>query len=143
MELDAFSSRLGISQGRVVPVKASPGSGDFVYVLGDDESGRFAEFASGDRAEVSQSVDLTGQTLVRTHLQLSVPKTLDPDLIWEASILVDGVKRSRFTCGAGRDRIATDMAANVSKLNGTHQVGIRLELLGLNGHHRVTCTLYR
>jgi hypothetical protein len=131
MELDGFSSRLGISQGRIAPSNAAPGSGEFTFVLGDDERGRLANLAPGDRAEVLQAVDLTGQALVRTHLQLSVPKGLEQNLVWEASILVDGVKRSRFTCGAGRDRLATDMAANVSKLNGTHQISIRLELLGV------------
>ena len=35
----------------------------------------------------------------------------------------------RFTCASGRKRIATDMAANVSKLNGIHMVSIRLELV--------------
>jgi len=129
MELDAFSARLGSSQGRIAPVNASPGSGDFVFVLGDDESGRFAELAQGDRAEVSQTVDLTGQTLVRAHLQLNAPKSLDPGLVWEASILIDGAKKAKFTCASGRKRIATDMAANVSKLTGTHLVSIRLELV--------------
>ena len=129
MELDAFSARLGSSQGRVAPVNASPGSGDFAFVLGDDEPGRLAELAPGDRAEVSQSVDLTGQNLVRAHLQLNVPKSLDPGLAWEASILVEGVKYARFTCTLGRRRIATDMAANVSKLNGAYLVSIRLELV--------------
>jgi hypothetical protein len=131
MELDAFSARLGSSQGRIAPVNASPGSGDFAFILGDDDLGRLAELAPGDRAEVSQSVDLTGQTLVRAHIQLNVPKGLDPELAWEASILVDGVKSARFTCTSGRKRIATDMAANVSKLAGTHMVSIRLELAGV------------
>jgi hypothetical protein len=129
MELDAFSSRLGISQGRIVPVNGTPSSGDFAFVLGDDEVERFAELAPGDRAQISQSVDLTEQTLVRVHLQLRVPKSLDPGLAWEASILIDGVKRARFTCAAGRERVATDMTANVSKLNGIHQVRIRLQLV--------------
>jgi hypothetical protein len=131
MELDAFSSRLGISQGRIAPINVSASSGDFVFALGDDEAERFAELAPGDRAEISQSLDLTGQTIVRAHLQLRVPQSLDPGFAWEASILIDGVKKARFSCAAGRERIATDMAANVSKLNGIHQVRVRLQLVDI------------
>jgi len=45
------------------------------------------------------------------------------------SIIVDGVKAARATCRAGRKRLLTDLAANVSKLTGLHEVGVRLELL--------------
>ena len=52
-------------------------------------------------------------------------------LAWEASVVVDGVKRSRMTCAPGRTRSITDLAANVSKLTGTHDVGVRLELVAV------------
>lgn len=129
MELDAFTSRLGLGQGRIAPANAPPGSGDHVFVLGEDEPGRFFELAPGDHAEVVQDTDLTDVALVRAHLRLRVPASLRSTHGWEASIVVDGVKAARATCRAGRERLLTDLAANVSKLTGLHEVGVRLELV--------------
>ncbi|MFZ5787415.1 MAG: hypothetical protein ACOY3Y_13310 [Acidobacteriota bacterium] len=129
MELDAFTSRLGLGQGRVAPANAIPGSGDHVFVLGEDEPGRFFDLAAGDHAEVVQDTDLTDVALVRAHLRLRVPASLPSTHGWEASIVVDGVKAARATCRAGRERLLTDLAANVSKLTGLHEVGVRLELV--------------
>jgi hypothetical protein len=54
---------------------------------------------------------------------------MPPGLVWEASVVVDGQKRARLRCEAGRCRAVRDLAANVSKLSGLHQVGVRLELV--------------
>jgi hypothetical protein len=58
-----------------------------------------------------------------------VPASVPAGLGWEAAIIVGGVKAARATCPAGRERVLTDLAANVSKLTGVHQVGVRLELV--------------
>jgi hypothetical protein len=129
MEQNAFTSRLGLSQGRIQPQGIVAPSGDYVFVLGDDEPGRFFELDAGDRAEVVQNADLTDVDLVRPWLRLRVPEGLPAGLAWEASITVNGVKAARATCPAGRERVLTDLAANVSKLTGIHQVGVRLELV--------------
>jgi hypothetical protein len=129
MELDAFTSRLGPGQGRLQPQGAVAPSGEYVFVLGDDEPGRFFELDAGDRAEVVQDTDLTSVDLVRAWLRLRVPASLPAGLGWEAAIIVGGVKAARATCPAGRERVLTDLAANVSKLTGVHQVGVRLELV--------------
>lgn len=129
MELDAFTSRLGLGQGRIAPVNAAPASGDHLFVLGEDELGRFFDLAPGDHAEVVQDTDLTDVALVRANLRLRVPTSLPTTHGWEASIVVDGVKVARATCRAGRERLLTDLAANVSKLTGLHEVGVRLELV--------------
>jgi hypothetical protein len=118
-ELDAFRENLGATQGRI---EVAPG--EFRFVLGDMEPGRLFELVAGDFAEVVQASDLTGVTLIRARFTLSVP----PGPPWEASIVVDGTKMSRTTCEPGRTRVVTDMAANVSKLTGMHEVGMRLEL---------------
>jgi hypothetical protein len=125
MELDAFSSRLGDGQGRIetLAVEAS-------FVLGDLQPGRMFELRQGDYAEVAQTTDLTDVTLVRARCTLVVPAGLPTSLAWEASFLVDGVKLASTTCGAGRARELTDLAANVSKLGGDHEVAIRLTLVG-------------
>ena len=120
MELTAFTSRLGRGQGRL-----GPG----VFVLGDDEPGRFFELEVGDRVEVSQSVDLTGVTLVRSVMRLRVPERLPPGFAWEASLVVDGVKYASVRSRADRERTVTDLAANVSKLAGVHVIGVRLEIV--------------
>jgi hypothetical protein len=126
MELDAFTCRLGDGQGRV----ATP-DGEVRFVLGDTEPGRLFDLVAGDRVEVAQSTDLTGVALVRAILRMRVPKGVPAGLTWEASVVVDGVKRSRMTCAPGRTRSITDLAANVSKLTGPHDVGVRLELVAV------------
>ena len=100
-----------------------------MFVLGDVEGGHIFELAPGDRAEVVQETDLTGVDLLRAHLRLRVPASLPAHLAWEASILVGGVKHARATCSPGREREITDLAANVSKMVGLHDVGVRLELV--------------
>lgn len=127
MALTAFTSRLGRGQGRLLTSKAT--SGDYAFVLGEDEPGRFFELALGDHAEVSQATDLTGVKLVRAFLRLRVPASTPNALAWEASIIVDGTKLARVRAKPGRERLVTDLAANVSKLSGVHTIGVRLELV--------------
>lgn len=123
MELDAFTARLGVTQGRLIT------SDGVEFVLGDVEEGRFAELALGDRVDVTQDLDVTGVALVRVALTLRAPKSLPPELAWEASVIVDGEKRTAVRCSAGRTKHTSELAANVSKLTGMHRVGVRLELV--------------
>ena len=129
MELNAFTARLGIGQGRIHPQNTVPLSGDYVFVLGEDEPGRLFELADGDYAEVLQDVDITEQDLIRSNIHLRVPANLPANYAWEVAIVVDGTKLTTTTCLAGRERNITDLAANVSKMTGIHQVGVRLELV--------------
>ena len=127
MALTAFTSRLGRGQGRLATPKAT--GGDYAFVLGDDEQGRLFELAPGDHAEVTQETDLTSVMLVRALLRLRVPASTPTGLAWEASIIVDGAKLAAMRATPGRERRATDLAANVSKLSGLHIIGVRLELV--------------
>ncbi len=127
MALTAFTSRLGRGQGRLQTSRAT--SGDYTFVLGEDEPGHLFELASGDHTEVTQSTDLTGVKLVRALLRLRMPASTPTGLAWEASLVVDGTKLARMRARPGRERLVTDLAANVSKLSGTHVVGVRLELV--------------
>ena len=77
-------------------------SGDYAFVLGDDEPGRLFELAPGDHAEVTQNTDLTGVMLVRAFLRLRVPASTPPGLAWEASIIVDGASDSLAGVTEGR-----------------------------------------
>lgn len=129
MARTAFNARLGASQGRLAAGGASPApSGDYLFVLGDAEAGRFHELASGDHVEVRQEVDLTDADLVRAQLRLRVPASAPPGWCWVASIRVDGSALAQATCAPGRERVLTDLAANVSKLAGLHEVAVRLAL---------------
>lgn len=135
--LTAFDCRLGVGQGRL-PREAlapgadpAPGSGDFVFVLGDAEHGRRYDLDQGDYAEVTQPVDVTDADLVRASLHLRVPDDVPPGMSWEVSLVVDGVKQAQARCHPGRTRTITDLAANVSKLAGVHLVGVRLQLVGM------------
>jgi hypothetical protein len=124
MELDAFTNRLGEGQGRVVLP-----SGEVRFVLGELEAGRSCKLVAGDHVEVTQALDLTGFTLVRVVGEFRAPATMPAGLVWEASVVIDDQKRARLRCEAGRRRLVRDLAANVSKLSGLHQVGVRLELV--------------
>ncbi|RJS13761.1 hypothetical protein DRW03_35885 [Corallococcus sp. H22C18031201] len=131
MALTAFTRRLGLAQGRIRPQRTTPAAGEYLFVLGDEEPGHFFESAPGDCAEVTQAVDVTGLALVRCALHFRVPPGAQTGLAWEASLVVDGVKYARCIGRSGRERLVTDMAANVSKLSGVHTVGVRLELVSL------------
>ncbi len=133
MELTGFSSRLGQEQGRVQPENSEPESGQYVFVLGDDQPGRFCNLIAGDHAQIVQETDLTDFDFVRAHLQLRVVESLPADFIWEIAIIVDGEKRASATCKPGRTRRLTDLTANVSKLTGICSVGVRLELRSNHG----------
>ena len=128
MELTAFETRLGTSQGRIRTREAV--AGDHLFVLGDDQPGRFFNLVEDDRAEVVQETDLTDVDLIRAQVRLRVPTDVLDDLIWEASIIVDNIKLARATARPGSKRIITDLAANVSKLSGIRLVGVRLQLVG-------------
>ncbi len=129
MALTAFTSRLGVGQGRVRTPWAT--GGDYAFVLGDVEPGRFFDLAPGDHAEVAQAVDVTDMAFVRASLRLRVPSSTPSGLGWEASILVDGAKLARTRAKPGRERLVTDLAGNVSKLSGSHTVAVRLELVSV------------
>lgn len=126
--LSAFNARLGRGQGRVQPAAVAPPGGEYVFVIGADDPGWRADLEPGDRGQVAQQVDLTGVDLVRVSLHLRVPADLPSGLALEVSLLVDGVKRARATCLAGRARNLNDLAANVSKETGVHELAVRLEL---------------
>ncbi|MFH0899099.1 MAG: hypothetical protein V2A73_00575 [Pseudomonadota bacterium] len=129
MELDAFRSRLGIGQGRILPASTPVVSGQHVFVLGDEEPGRRFDLGAGDHAEAVQDVDLTGVDLVRAGLRLRIPADVPDGLAWEAAIVIDGTKYASVTGRPGKERQITDLAANVSKLVGVHTIGVRLELV--------------
>jgi hypothetical protein len=126
MELDAFTCRLGVGQGRVVAA-----DGTVSFVLGEVEPGWGLDLTVGDHVDVVQSLDVTGVAFVRAVVALRAPASLPAGLAWEASVVVDGAKAGSLRCTAGRTKGSVDLAANVSKLTGVHTVGVRLELVSV------------
>jgi len=102
--------------------------GSYVFVFGDSLPGDIAELAPGDYVQITQATDLTGLSLVRAALELRVPSSTPPESAWNASILVDGNSLATASVRSGRARVIADLAANVSKLQGLHDVAVRLEL---------------
>lgn len=126
MELDAFTSDLGRSQGRV---PGPSGSGRAVFVLGDLELRQVAQLTPGDFVEAQQPVDLTDERIIRARGSLRVPDGLSVVLAWEVSLCIDGVKRAWMRVRGGQAKSIDDLAANVSRDLGVHTVAVRLELL--------------
>jgi len=126
MELDAFTSDLGRSQGRV----PAPGSdGGAVLVLGDLRLHRVAEVTPGDFVQAEQVVDLTDERIMRARGSLRVPEDLPAAIAWEVSLCIDGVKRASLRVRAGQTKAVDDLAANVTRDRGMHTLAIRLELI--------------
>lgn len=125
MDLTAFNSRLGISQGRI-PLESTE---SFVFVLGDDVPGYYYDLEAGDYAQVVQAVDLADIDLIRTELDVEVPESIPSRFGYEISIVVNDVKLETILCKARYRHHITDLAANVSIMTGVQLVGVRLEVV--------------
>ncbi|MDJ0767105.1 MAG: hypothetical protein QNJ97_29295 [Myxococcota bacterium] len=123
MALDFFNFRLGIGQGRM----KGQDSDDYVFVLGDAVPGNYGCLKQGDCAEIFQETDLTNVDFIRTEITMATPEEMPETFCWEVSIIIGSIKHSSVLCEPGRQRRITDLAANVSKLSGVHEVGVRLE----------------
>jgi len=126
----AFNIDLGKTQGRLQPVGFPPVTGEHAFVLGSDVPGHRHLLNPGDHAELAQDVDCAGIDFIRARLRLRTPATMPANHFWVASVRVDGAIHTSMALDANRTRDRADMAANVSKLSGTHKVAFRLELVG-------------
>jgi hypothetical protein len=118
--MDAFTARLGTSEGRV-----TEDSGDVVFVLGDLEPGRFHDLAAGDYVEIAQTADLTGAAFVRVRGTFRAPAVGS----WRVSLRVAGVEVAGLAGWPGRTRNVTDLAGNVSGVSGATEIAVRLTLM--------------
>jgi hypothetical protein len=126
MELDAFTSDLGRSQGRIA-LPTEPRTA--VLVLGHLRPRHTARLRPGDHVQAEQEVNLSTERLLRTQGTLEVPHDLAPGLAWEVSLCVDGIKRARFMARAGEVKSIADLAVNIAQDEGLHVIALRLELV--------------
>ena len=129
MAFTPFNAVLGTRQGRLDPKGFMPTTGEYAYVLGSDLSGEMYDFNIGDYSEVTQDIDLSEVNFIRAQIRLRNALEIPQGVNWEASIAIDGEKKTTMKIKLRRTRDRSDMAANVSKLTGVHTVGLRLELI--------------
>jgi hypothetical protein len=118
--MDAFTARLGSSQGRVVDA-----SGVAVFVLGDLDVGRFHDLVPGDYAEIAQTADLTGIAIVRVRGTLRASS----QGAWRVSLRIAGADVGRLDGWPGRTRTISDLGANVAGASGPTEIAVRLTLV--------------
>jgi hypothetical protein len=129
--LAAWNRELGTTQGRLMPLGFVPPEGTFAFVLGRDLPGLAQKLAVGDFAEVKQTADFGGSKLVRFRSRMRSPAVMPAGFAWKASLRIDGTERASTLLTAGRPRDRLDLAANVSKLSGNHELAFRLQLVAV------------
>jgi hypothetical protein len=129
--LSAWNRELGTTQGRVVPQGFAPPEGTFAFVLGRDLPGLAQKLAAGDRVEVKQTASFGDAKLLRLRARMRPPVVAPVGVAWKASLRIDGVERASALLTAERTRDRLDLAANVSKLVGDHELAFRLELVAV------------
>jgi hypothetical protein len=118
--MDAFTARLGSSEGRVTQA-----DGTLVFVLGDLQTGRFHDLLPGDYVEIAQTADLSSVALVRVRGTLRAPAIG----AWRVSLRVGGVEVAGLSGWPGMTRMITDLAANVGALSAPTEIAVRLTLV--------------
>ncbi len=131
MALVTWNRELGTTQGRIAPQGYAPSGGTFVLVLGHDLPGLAQKLAIGDHVEARQTASFGDTKLVRVRARMRPPSSMPAGIAWRASLRVDGVERAGTLLQPGRTRDRVDLAANVSKLGGDHELAFRLELVAV------------
>lgn len=131
MALTAWNRELGTTQGRIAPATFTPPEGEFAFVLGCDFPGLAQKLNVGDFVEVKQTADFGDAKLVRFRARMRPPESVPEGVAWKASLRIDGAERASTLLLPGRTRNRVDLAANVSKLSGDHELAFRLALVAV------------
>jgi len=115
----------------MAPGSYIPASGTFAFVLGHDLPGLAQKLAAGDHVEVRQTASFGDVKLVRVRARMRPPSSVPAGLAWRASLRIDGTERAGAALQPGQTRDRIDLAANVSKLAGDHELAFRLELVAV------------
>lgn len=131
MALTAWTRELGTTQGRVAPATFRAPEGTFAFVLGRELPGLIQRLAVGDFVELKQLADFGPAQLVRFRARLRPPASTPAGIGWQASIRIDGAPRASALLVPGRTRDRLDLAANVAKLVGNHELAFRLAVVAV------------
>ena len=131
MSLTAWNRELGTTQGRIAPAAFTPPEGTFAFVLGPDLPGLAQKLNVGDFVEAKQTADFGGTSIVRFRARMRPPASLPAGVAWKASLRIDGGERASTLLVPGRTRDRIDLAANVSKLSGNHELAFRLAVVAV------------
>ncbi len=129
MSLSPWTRELGQHQGRIAASDAPQGA--FVFELGHALPGREADLLEGATAEVRQTATVApGTRLLRVSVRVRPPSSTPPGgLVWEVSLLVNGVVHASHVLAPGGLTRRRLLSANVSKLGaGPHELRLRLQL---------------
>jgi hypothetical protein len=119
----------GGSDGPELAGLVSAPAGDHVFVLGYQLPGQVHRFDVGDFAQVEQNEDFGSTTVIRFVAIVRPPDINPSGIVWRFSLLIDGAEYVGRNLDAARGRTFVDMAANVSKLVGNHDLAFRVELV--------------
>lgn len=131
MALTAWNRDLGTTQGRIAPAAFTPPEGTFAFVLGRDLPGLAQKLEVGDFVEVKQTADFGDAKVVRFRARMRPPANAPAGAGWKASIRIDGAEYASALLLPGRIRDRGDLAANVSKLSGNHELAFRLAVVAV------------
>lgn len=131
MALTAWNRELGTTQGRIAPAAFTPPEGTHAFVLGRDLLGLSQKLNVGDFVEVKQTADFGDTQVVRFRARMRPPGSVPAGVGWRASLRIDGDERASAMLVPGRARDRIDLAANVSKLSGNHELAFRLALVAV------------
>lgn len=121
-DMTVFDDRLGENNGRV-----AVGDG-YAFVLGSHWDGATGRLTVGDRVQVTQTVDVTDDIVLRAELTMRTP-VMPAGLAWQASLILDDVVQVATLGWPGRTRQIKDLAIPVSHLVGPRVFGVRLALV--------------
>lgn len=131
MALTAWNRELGTTQGRIAPAAFTPPEGMFAFVLGRELPGLAQTLNTGDFVEVKQTADFGDAKIVRFRARMRPPASVPAGFGWRVSIRIDGAEHAGALLVPGRTRDRVDLAANVSKLSGDHELAFRLALVAV------------
>ncbi len=123
------SGMAGGSDGPEIAKIPAAIEGAHVFVLGYQLPGLFHRFSIGDFAQIEQNDDFGSTNIIRVVAILRSTTVMPSGFRWRFSLLIDSVEYTSRILEPGRARTLVDIAANVSKLVGNHDLAFRLELV--------------
>jgi len=124
LNLTPFNHNLGVTQGRI-----ETDNDQTVFVLGSIKPGDYHELTTDDGCVITQDADLTNVDLIRTSLEIRIPESTPDGYAWGVVLFADGQPMAIVVCRAGISRSLEELTVNVSKITGTHTVGIGFRLV--------------